>query len=76
MPTIKPRLTITLDPEIHETLLLLAHAKGQSASRVIADVLYVAHPVHVRMLENLKRLDLALQGHNLDVSNAIRKRLR
>lgn len=44
MPTKKPRLMVTLDPAVYETLARLAELQGCSRSRVVSDLLESIHP--------------------------------
>ena len=44
MPTNKPRVMVTLDPSVYETLSRLAELQGSSRSRVVADLLESIHP--------------------------------
>lgn len=50
MPTVKPRITITLSDEHHATLQALAHLQGVSMSSIVVDLLDTTHPVLQRLV--------------------------
>lgn len=50
MATLKPRITITLEPHVHEVLRRLSAAGGQSMSSLVTDFLDVAVPPMERMV--------------------------
>lgn len=48
MPTIKPRIAVTLDSESHEAVRYLSLATGRSMSAIIAELVQSIHPVLTR----------------------------
>lgn len=55
MSTLKPRITITLDPRVHEILRRLSKAGGQSMSALVTDFLDLAVPPMERMVVVLEQ---------------------
>lgn len=49
MPTAKPRITLTLEPHVHEVLRRLSSAGGESMSAIVTGFLDVAVPAMERM---------------------------
>lgn len=45
MPTLKPRVQVTLEPQTHEVIERLAHLQGRSRGAVIAELLDSVAPV-------------------------------
>lgn len=62
MPTIKPRITITLSDEQHATLQSLAQVQGVSMSSIIVDLLDTTLPVLQRLAEVLRNAANAPQA--------------
>ena len=50
MPTIKPRIAVTLPPHVGETYKRLAKLQGRSAASVAADLLIASHEPMCRVL--------------------------
>jgi hypothetical protein len=48
MPTIKPRVQVTLEPEVHAVIERLAHLQGRTRGAVIADLLDSVAPALTR----------------------------
>jgi hypothetical protein len=59
MPTNKPRVMVTLDPAVYETLSRFAELQGSSRSRVVAELLESIHPPLQR---TVAMLDAAREG--------------
>lgn len=59
MPTLNPRLTITLPREIHAILGRLAAVQERSISSIVREFLEEAEPVLSTMTETLERLKAA-----------------
>ena len=55
MSTLKPRITITLDPHVHEVLRRLSAAGGDSMSALVTGFLDVAIPPMERMVVILEK---------------------
>jgi hypothetical protein len=54
VPTAKPRITITLDPQVHATIERLAQLQGRSRGSVVAELLESAHPPLMRTVALLE----------------------
>lgn len=61
MATAKPRITVTLDQEVYETLQGLSELQGVSMSSIVVDLLRLVDPVQRKVLDTMRRA-LALQG--------------
>lgn len=61
MATAKPRITVTLDQEVYETLHGLSELQGVSMSSIVVDLLRLVDPVQRKVLDTMRRA-LALQG--------------
>lgn len=62
MPTVKPRITITLSDEQHTTLQALAHIQSVSMSSIIVDLLDTTLPVLQRLTAVLENASQAPQA--------------
>lgn len=62
MPTVKPRITITLSDEQHGTLQALAQVQGVSMSSIVVDLIDTTLPVLQRLTEVLKNASEAPQA--------------
>jgi hypothetical protein len=62
MSTSKPRITITLEPRVHEVLRRLSVANGQSMSSIVTEFLDVAVPPMERMVVVLEKAN-AMPDH-------------
>jgi len=62
MPTAKPRLSVTLEPGLYDTISEIARIRGVSRSSVIAEYLDTAAPVLQRTLTILRALDARLKA--------------
>ena len=74
MPTIKPRITITLSEEVHETLQGLSVLQGRSMSSIVAELLETVHPVHRKVLAALRQassLDAGLRFELVDLVSKV-----
>lgn len=56
MATTKPRVTISLDQEIYDTLRELASLQGCTLSGLIVEQLRLCHPVQVQVLDACRNL--------------------
>ena len=66
MPTLKPRLSLTLDPLMAAQLQRLSELTGDSQSKIITDVLEGSTEVFarlIRMLEAAQAATLEVRGH-------------
>jgi len=61
MATTKPRITITLDQSVYDTLRGLSELQGVSMSSIVAELVTLIDPVQKQVLETMRRA-LALQG--------------
>lgn len=62
MPTAKPRLSVTLEPELYGTLSEIARIRRVSRSSVVSEYLDAASPVLERTLTILRALDARLKA--------------
>ena len=68
MPTLNPRLTVTLSPSLSAVLSRLNEITGQSKSSIIAEVLQGTQPVMERMIQVLEAADKAKNALRKEVS--------
>lgn len=68
MPTLNPRLTVTLSPSMSAVLSRLNEITGQSKSSIIAEVLQGTQPVMERMIQVLEAADKAKNALRREVS--------
>lgn len=61
MATSKPRITVTLDDSVYQTLHALAALQGCSMSSIVSDLLLVVNPVQTQVLRSLQKV-ASLQG--------------
>lgn len=61
MATAKPRITITLDQGVYDTLRGLSELQGVSMSSIVAELVTLIDPVQKQVLETMRKA-LALQG--------------
>ncbi len=61
MATTKPRITVTLDEGVYETLRGLSDLQGVSMSSIVAELLRTVDPVQRKVLKAMRHA-LALQG--------------
>lgn len=54
MPTIKPRIAVTLNPPVYETITRLAALQGRSKGSVVAELLEAVHPPLMRTVALLE----------------------
>lgn len=69
MPTLNPRLTVTLSPSMSAVLSRLTEMTGQSKSSIIAEVLQGTQPVMERMIQVLEAADKAKNALRKEVSS-------
>lgn len=55
MATAKPRITITLDQDVYDTLRGMAEVQGCSMSAVVSEFLTMVNPVQKRVLRAARR---------------------
>lgn len=53
MPTVNPRITITITPQTHAVLQRISALSGNSMSAIVGDLLEESHPVFERMVRLL-----------------------
>lgn len=68
MPATSPRITITLDPQDHETLKRLAELQGVPMSRIIREFVRETGPILSQLADTLEA------AHKAEASAAIRFR--
>lgn len=71
MPTHKPRLQITLEPDVRAILDRLATLQKRPASKIVAEILEEAHPVLHQIADTLDAINEASES----VKGTIRRRL-
>ena len=55
MATAKPRITVTLDPDVYETIKGLSEAQGCTMSGLVSEFLAMVNPVQQRVLRAVKK---------------------
>lgn len=65
MATSKPRITVTLEPEVYDTLRSLAEVQGRSMSSIVSEFLTLAHPVQMKVLNAIRGV-LSLQKQSAE----------
>lgn len=55
MATQKPRITITLDQDVYDTIKGLSEVQGCSMSGLVSDFLVMVNPVQQRVLQAIKK---------------------
>jgi hypothetical protein len=71
MATTKPRITVTLDPDVYGTLRNLAAMQERSISSLIAETMDMVHPVNKRVLEIATRASRAQQKSKESFRNSL-----
>ena len=71
MATLKPRITITLEPHAYEVVRRLSAAQGQSMSSLVTQFLDVATPQMERMVVLLERAKAAPEKAREDLRQAL-----
>lgn len=56
MATTKPRITVTLSPQVYQMLRVISSAGGQTMSAIVSDLLDVHSPVLERMAVTMQRM--------------------
>lgn len=69
LPTLKPRVTVTFPPHIHETIHRLAQLQGRSRGAVVIDLLEACHPP---LMRTVALMEAALEAPN-EVRSGLRK---
>jgi len=67
MATKKPRITVTLEPQVYEVLTRLSELQGGSMSGIVSDLLHSVAPVFERTCYVLQLADSATSGMNDDI---------
>lgn len=55
MATAKPRITVTLEPDVYETIKGLSEAQGCTMSGLVSEFLAMVNPVQQRVLRAIKK---------------------
>lgn len=55
MATAKPRITVTLEPDVYETIKGLSEAQGCTMSGLVSEFLSMVNPVQQRVLRAVKK---------------------
>jgi hypothetical protein len=62
MPTLNPRITVTLTPEVHAVMRRLATLTGDSQSSIVGELLLNALPVFQRVIATMEAAHAARAG--------------
>lgn len=73
MPTIKPRITITLEPHSHEVLSRLSASTHQSMASIVTEILDTAIPSLERVVVVMERAASATQEVRDGVAAAVER---
>jgi len=73
MPTVNPRITITLKPEVHAVLKRLSAATDNSQSAIVSELLESSVPVFERMVLVLEAAKAAQQGMAADLAQGLER---
>ena len=73
MPTIKPRITITLEPQSHEVLSRLSASTHQSMASIVTEILDTAIPSLERVVVVMERAASATQEVRDGVAAAVER---
>jgi predicted DNA-binding protein len=73
MPTVNPRITITLKPEVHAILKRLSAATDNSQSAIVSELLESSVPVFERMVLVLEAAKAAQQGMASDIAQGLER---
>jgi uncharacterized protein (DUF1778 family) len=71
MSTTKPRVTITLEPDVHRLLQRASEAKGESMSSIITSFLDVAIPPIERMVDLLEQAKAMPEVTRRNLANSL-----
>lgn len=71
MPTKKPRLYVTLEPEVHKALKELQEATGASSSSFVAGILQESLP----MIKGITKAARLAKDRNLDAFELLQEQL-
>lgn len=55
MATAKPRITVTLEPDVYETIRELSEVQGRTMSGLVSEFLVLVNPVQQRVLRAVKK---------------------
>jgi hypothetical protein len=73
MPTVKPRLTVVLPPDVALVLRELAELSGKSQSAVVAELLESASPVFARVVESIKAANAMRESVRRDFAGSLER---
>ena len=71
MATTKPRITITLDPHIHQTLQRASKANGQPMSEIVSGLLSLLQPTLEHMATTFERVQAVSEARNARFAAAL-----
>jgi hypothetical protein len=71
MPTVKPRLTVVLPPDVASVLRELAELSGKSQSAVVAELLESASPVFARVIGSIKAANAMRESVRRDFADSL-----
>ena len=73
MPTIKPRVSVTLEPEIFETFRELAKIQRRPTSALINELLVLVHPIQVKVLKASRNLEKLTKNSKAQFAGSLDK---
>jgi len=71
MATTKPRITVTLSPEVYETLSALSNLQERSMSSIVSELLEISHPIQSRVLAALSHAQTVKLEANADFASEL-----
>lgn len=73
MATAKPRITITLEPEVYQTIQGLAEVQGRSMSSIVSELLTMINPVQQKVLAAVRKAITVQESSKTDLISQLEK---
>jgi uncharacterized protein (DUF1778 family) len=73
MATTKPRITVTLEQDVYETIQALAAIQGRSMSSIVSEFLTMVNPVQQKVLAAVSRAMSVQKSSKADLINQLEK---
>jgi uncharacterized protein (DUF1778 family) len=73
MATTKPRITVTLEQDVYETIQALAEVQGRSMSSIVSEFLTMVNPVQQKVLAAVRRAMSVQQSSKADLVNQLER---
>lgn len=67
MATSKPRITVTLEQDVYDTLQSLSRLQGRSMSSIVSEFLTMANPIQQKVLAAIQRLTTVQESSKADL---------